>query len=156
MRSKSKEVDSPANRVLVVPHAIHEINEEAKGEEKLLASEKNIKAKVQQKEDEEKLQEETDDNSTKKNDQRLGLKDLSKDDLLKLLGVMEGEIQVRSIILSNHTVNVQEEFISLVSYLSHRTPFKYIGHTLKCFTYILKHVFPVDVSFQTCFSKYSY
>lgn len=95
MRSKGDGVDSPANGVLVVPHAIHEISEKQEEDMKLQVTEKSIKAKVQQKEKEEMLMSESEDKSTMKDNQRLGLKDLSKDDLLKLLGIMEGEIQVK-------------------------------------------------------------
>lgn len=94
MRSKGDGIESPANGVLVVPHAIHELREEQEEDMKVQVTEISIKAKVQQKKKEEMLTSENEDKSTMKDNQRLGLKDLSKDDLLKLLGIMEGEIQV--------------------------------------------------------------
>ncbi|KAK3563621.1 hypothetical protein QTP86_031863 [Hemibagrus guttatus] len=91
MRSKGDGVDSPASGVLVV----HEICEEQEEDMKLQVTDKSIKAKVQQKEKEEMLVSESEDKSTMKNNQRLSLKDMSKDDLLKLLGIMECEIQAQ-------------------------------------------------------------
>ncbi|XP_053366512.1 filamin-A-interacting protein 1 [Clarias gariepinus] len=93
MRSKGDGIESPANGVLVVPHAIHELREEQEEDMKVQVTEISIKAKVQQKKKEEMLTSENEDKSTMKDNQRLGLKDLSKDDLLKLLEIMEGEIQ---------------------------------------------------------------
>lgn len=93
MRSKGDGGDSPTNGVLVVSNAIHEISEEQEENKKVQITEKSIKTKVQQKENEEMVMSEKEDKFTIKDN--LGLKDLSKDDLLKLLGIMEGEMQVK-------------------------------------------------------------
>lgn len=90
MRSKDKTVDSTVNEVLVVTQTSHDVQEDEEG--KILETEETIK--VKHVDDEEKT-EPDDDKSAQNDDQTFGLRDLSKDNLLKLLGIMEGEIQVK-------------------------------------------------------------
>lgn len=90
MRSKSSGVDTPANGILGVPQGDQE--------QEVSLPVKNLKAKVQQKDGEETVEVISDKDkpldSSKAGDKRQNIMDLSKEDLLALLGIMEGEIQV--------------------------------------------------------------
>lgn len=96
MRSKSSGVENPANGVLGVPQGDHDISQE----EEVGLPVRSMKAKVQQKEGEDELEVELISDkeklldSTKAGEKRGDIMDLSTGDLLKLLGIMEGEVQV--------------------------------------------------------------
>lgn len=97
MRSKTSGVDSPANGVLGVSQNENDINHE----EEVGLPMKSLKVKVQQKEGEDNVKVEVISDkekllldSTEAGDQKREFMDFSKDDLLKLLGIMEGEVQV--------------------------------------------------------------
>lgn len=84
MRSNDNTVDSVVNDV-------HDVKEEEEG--KMLETEKT--SRVKHVDDEEKIGPNNADKSPHNDDQIFGLKDLSINNLLKLLGIMEGEIQVK-------------------------------------------------------------
>lgn len=89
MRSKDNTVDGVVNEVLVVTQTSHDAKEEEEGQ--MLETEKTTKHV----DDEEKTGPNKEDKSAQNDEQMFGLRDLSRDNLLKLLGIMEGEIQVK-------------------------------------------------------------
>lgn len=108
MRSKDNtEDDGTVNEVQLVTQTSHDVQEEDEG--KILETEKTIKVKHM--DDDEKIGPDNDDKSAQNDDQMFGLRDLSKDSLLKLLGIMEGEIQVKlhllKMIIYHHNLSVQ-------------------------------------------------
>lgn len=100
MRSKDNTVDSMVNEVLVVTQTSHDAKEEEDG--KMLETEKTIK--VKHVDESEKIGPNKEDKSAQNDDQMFGLRDLSKDKLLKLLGIMEGEIQVKYLFMNCENV----------------------------------------------------
>jgi len=114
MRSKdnTEDDDGTVNEDQHVTQTSHDVQEEDEG--KILETEKAIKVKHM--DDDEKIEADNDDKSARNDDQMFGLRDLSKDNLLKLLGIMEGEIQVKSYSKMNKYLSSQPVCVYLCNF----------------------------------------